>query len=68
MEQARREYVVQDSEMNNAIGRELEAWLVECAEGGVPELVLVALLRAYARTIEERGYVPRSWAVDYDPE
>ncbi|MEE6209475.1 hypothetical protein U3A55_04780 [Salarchaeum sp. III] len=40
---------------------ELERWLVEQAENGVPEIVLIGLLRDYADDIEHLGYVPRMW-------
>jgi len=40
---------------------ELEQWLVEQAENGVPEIVLIGLLRDYADDIEQFGYVPRMW-------
>jgi hypothetical protein len=40
---------------------DLEAWLVEQATSGVPELVLVNLLRDYADDVEDLGYVPRTW-------
>ncbi|AGB34067.1 hypothetical protein C488_15292 [Natrinema pellirubrum DSM 15624] len=40
---------------------ELEQWLVEQTENGVPEIVLVGLLRDYADDIEHLGYVPRMW-------
>lgn len=40
---------------------DLEAWLVEQAESGVPELVLIGLLRDYADDVEDIGYVPRMW-------
>lgn len=40
---------------------ELEEWLVEQAENGVPEIVLIELLRGYADDIEHLGYVPRMW-------
>jgi len=40
---------------------ELEEWLVEQAENGVPEIVLIGLLRDYADDIEHFGYVPRMW-------
>ena len=40
---------------------ELEEWLVEQAENGVPEVVLIRLLRDYADDIEQLGYVPRMW-------
>lgn len=40
---------------------ELEEWLVEQAENGVPEMVLIGLLRNYADDIEQLGYVPRMW-------
>lgn len=41
---------------------ELEQWLVEQAENGVPEIVLIGLLRDYADDIEHLGYVPRMWS------
>lgn len=40
---------------------ELEEWLVEQAEHGVPEIVLIRFLRDYADEIEQLGYVPRMW-------
>ena len=40
---------------------ELEEWLVEQAETGIPEIVLIGLLRDYADAIEHLGYVPRMW-------
>ncbi|QKY20535.1 hypothetical protein B4589_009155 [Halolamina sp. CBA1230] len=40
---------------------ELEEWLVEQAENGVPEIVLIGLLRDYADDVEHLGYVPRMW-------
>ncbi|WP_197052413.1 hypothetical protein [Halobellus rufus] len=40
---------------------DLEEWLVEQAENGVPEIVLIGLLRDYADDIEQLGYVPRMW-------
>ncbi|MFC5135372.1 MULTISPECIES: hypothetical protein [Haloferacaceae] len=40
---------------------ELEDWLVNQAESGVPEVVLIGLLRDYADDIEHLGYVPRVW-------
>ncbi|GAA0216339.1 hypothetical protein [Halobaculum roseum] len=40
---------------------DLEEWLVEQSEAGVPELVLVGLLRDYADDVEDLGYVPRMW-------
>ena len=39
----------------------LERLLVSSAIDGVPELVLITLLRDYADLIEENGYVPRTW-------
>lgn len=39
----------------------IEQLLTEHAEAGVPELVLVGMLRDYAELIEEFGYVPRTW-------
>jgi hypothetical protein len=41
--------------------RDLRRWLATQARAGVPELVLIALLRSYARRIERHGYIPRSW-------
>ena len=40
---------------------ELEEWLVEQAENGVPEIVLIGLLWDYADDVEQLGYVPRMW-------
>ncbi|WP_180271736.1 hypothetical protein [Halorubrum persicum] len=40
---------------------ELEEWLVEQAENGIPEIVLIGVLRDYADDIEHLGYVPRMW-------
>jgi hypothetical protein len=40
---------------------ELEEWLVEQAETGIPEIVLIGLLRDYADDVEDLGYVPRMW-------
>ena len=40
---------------------ELEQWLAEQAENGIPETVLNGLLRDYADDIEQLGYVPRMW-------
>ncbi|MFD1687018.1 hypothetical protein [Halobellus litoreus] len=40
---------------------ELEEWLVGQAENGIPEVVLIGLLRDYADDIEYLGYVPRMW-------
>lgn len=45
---------------------ELEEWLAAKANGGLPELVLVGLLRDYADNIEHIGHVPRMWAAN-DP-
>lgn len=39
--------------------RALERWLMKQATQGVPELVLVSLLRDVADDIEGRGYVSR---------
>jgi len=39
----------------------LERLLVASATDGVPELVLISLLRDYANLSEETGYVPRTW-------
>jgi len=41
--------------------QQLERLLVSSAVDGVPELVLITLLRDYADLIEEAGYVPRTW-------
>jgi len=40
---------------------EPEEWLVEQAENGIPEIVLIGLLRDYAHDVEQLGYVPRMW-------
>lgn len=45
---------------------ELEEWLAAKAKAGLPELVLVGLLRDYADDIEHIGHVPRRWAAS-DP-
>ncbi|MDG5777868.1 hypothetical protein VB773_19850 [Haloarculaceae archaeon H-GB2-1] len=50
-----------DNAQFEATARDLEAWLGAQAEQGVPELVLVGLLRGYADEIQDQGYVPRSW-------
>lgn len=42
--------------------QELEHWLGRHAETGLPELVLVGLLREYADRVERFGYVPRTWS------
>jgi len=34
---------------------------VSNAEAGIPELALIEVLRTYAETVEQLGYVPRSW-------
>ena len=43
--------------------RALERWLLKQATQGVPELVLISLLREAADDIEERGYVSREGQV-----
>lgn len=43
------------------IEQQLERLLVDSAEAGVPELVLLNVLRDYADVIDELGYVPRTW-------
>jgi len=40
---------------------ELKRWLVKQAENGVPELVLIRILRDDADEIDHLGYVPRRW-------
>ena len=40
---------------------ELEQWLVEQAQNGIPEIVLIELLRDYVENIERLSYVPRMW-------
>lgn len=40
---------------------ELQSLLVEQAQAGVPEQVLVGLLREQADEIERFGYIPRRW-------
>jgi len=40
---------------------DLEQWLVEQARNGIPEIVLIRLLRDYADDVEQLGYVPRMW-------
>lgn len=39
----------------------LEHWLVAHATAGVPETVLIGLLRTYAKRVARIGHVPRSW-------
>ncbi len=39
----------------------LKWWLVSNADAGIPELALIEVLRTYAETVEQLGYVPRSW-------
>ncbi|WP_089816069.1 hypothetical protein [Halomicrobium zhouii] len=50
-----------DDEQFEQVAQSLECWLGDQATDDVPELVLVGLLRGYADSIEEHGYVPRSW-------
>nr|WP_276282845.1 hypothetical protein [Halorussus sp. DT72] len=45
----------------DAVEHDLERWLLRQAQAGVPELVLVGLLREYADVIECCGVIPRSW-------
>jgi len=45
----------------DAVEQALERWLLRQAQAGVPELVLVGLLRDYADVTEHRGVIPRSW-------
>jgi hypothetical protein len=45
----------------NRADRDLRRWLTTQARSGLPELVLVALLRSHAECIERCGYVPRAW-------
>jgi len=45
----------------DAVEQALERWLLLQAQAGVPELVLVGLLRDYANVIECHGVIPRSW-------
>lgn len=40
---------------------DLEQWLVDQTEHGVPEVALIGILRDYADDIEDLGYVPRMW-------
>lgn len=40
----------------------LQSLLAQQAQAGVPEQVLVGLLREQAAKIERRGYIPRRWA------
>lgn len=50
-----------DSNRIDRVDRELGHWLAVQAQAGVPELVLLALLRSYVGRIERRGYIPRAW-------
>ena len=43
-----------------AVERDCEPWVALHAQAGVPELVLVGILRDSADTIERRGVIPRS--------
>ncbi|WP_276302537.1 hypothetical protein [Halorussus lipolyticus] len=45
----------------DTVEQDLKRWLLLQAQAGVPELVLVDLLREYADVIEHRGVIPRSW-------
>nr|WP_276302762.1 hypothetical protein [Halorussus sp. DT80] len=45
----------------DAVEHDLERWLLRQAQAGVPELVLVDLLREYADVIERQGMISRSW-------
>ncbi len=45
----------------DTVEQDLERWLLRQAQAGVPELVLVGLLREYADLIENQGVIPRSW-------
>ena len=45
----------------NRTDQSLRRWFTILARAGVPELVLVALLRSHADRIEQRGYVPQAW-------
>lgn len=40
---------------------ELEEWLAAKATDGVPELVLIGVLREYADEVERLGSIPRTW-------
>jgi len=50
-----------------ATEHDLERLLVTHAEDGIPEVLLVELLRDYATIIETIGYVPRRWGVTRRP-
>jgi len=57
-----------DTHRTDCDDREMGRWLAEQARVGVPELVLLALLRSYAGRIERRGYIPREWSDLTPPE
>jgi hypothetical protein len=50
-----------DTHRIDCVDRELGRWLVEQARAGVPELVLLVLLRSYAERIERHSCIPRAW-------
>jgi len=45
----------------DGVEQNLERWLLLQARAGIPELVLLGLLREYADVIERHGVIPRSW-------
>ncbi len=48
-----------DPEHYREAAQELSQWLQRHAADGVPELVLIDLLRTTADSVEQRGYVSR---------
>lgn len=44
------------------VREELQILLAQQARAGIPEQVLLGLLREQAAEIERRGYIPRRWA------
>ncbi|WP_226021937.1 hypothetical protein [Halomicrobium salinisoli] len=53
-----------DDDAFSDLAEDFETWLAMQSQDGVPDLVLVGLLRGYADEIERHGYVPRSWLSD----
>jgi hypothetical protein len=50
---------LKDSDIYREAVQDLEKWLRAYAKAGIPELVLIQLLRDQARNVEREGYVSR---------
>ena len=48
-----------DPELHRDAVQDLEQWLRSYAEAGIPELILIQLLRDQAVDVEQRGFVSR---------